>query len=87
MSLASALTEQSNKKDYEKANAMPWVLALWLPPDIYRSLGNALSKPDAKTNPLSVVVDVRTILLGNEAGDLTSEEIIHHAPSIGTTAS
>jgi len=42
-----------------------------------------LASPDAKTNPLSVVIDVRQVLLGASAGDLTSEQIIHHSPGIG----
>ena len=83
MVLARALAEQSDQKDYERANTMSWELAMWLPADVYRSLGRALSKPDAKNNPLSVVIEVRKILLGNEAGGLSSDEVIHHAPGIG----
>ncbi len=56
---------------------------MWLPADIYRSMGKALSKPNSEYNPLSVVISVRKELLGSTAGDLTQEDIIHHAPSIG----
>lgn len=83
MSLARNLKKESTEEDYRKANTLSWELAMWLPADVYRSLGKALSKPDEQTNPLSVVVDVRKVLLGKMAGDLTTDHIIHHAPGIG----
>ena len=87
MARARALREEGTPEEYEKANTLSWELALWLPAETYRSLGKAISKPDEKTNPLSVVVEVRKILLGAAAGGLTSNDIIHHAPGIGKTAS
>jgi hypothetical protein len=46
-------------------------------------MGKALSKPNSEYNPLSVVISVRKKLLGSADGDLTQEDIIHHAPGIG----
>ena len=83
MALARSLKEDQDEKDYERANTLSWELAMWLPTDVYRSLGRALASPDAMNNPLSVVIAVRKILLGNEAGDLTRDDIIYHAPGIG----
>ena len=83
LSLARNLKHDSNEEDYRKANTLSWELAMWLPTDVYQSLGKALSNPDQQTNPLSVVIDVRKVLLGNIAGELTADHVIHHAPGIG----
>jgi hypothetical protein len=83
MALATVLKESSSEKDYQKANQLSWELAMWLPADVYKSLGKALSKPDKKINPLSVVISVRKVLLDNTSGDLVQDDIIHHAPGIG----
>ncbi len=64
MALARMLKKSSTDEEYRKANQLAWELAMWLPVDVYKTLGQALSKPDKKTNPLSVVVDVRKVLLG-----------------------
>lgn len=82
MALARELKESSSEEDYQKANRLSWELAMWLPADVYKSLGKALSKPEKEVNPLSVVISVRKVLLGNTAGDLTQDDIIHHAPGI-----
>ena len=82
MALARDLKETSSEAEYRKANQLSWELAMWLPTDVYRSLGKALSKPDKEYNPLSVVISVRQVLLGNTSGDLTQDDIIHHAPGI-----
>jgi hypothetical protein len=83
MALARALKAEQDEKDYERANTLSWELAMWLPADVYRSLGKALASPDTTNNPLSVVIAVRKILLGAEAGNLTTDDVIHHAPGIG----
>lgn len=83
MALARKLKVDSSDEDYLKANRLSWELAMWLPTDVYKSLGKAITKPDKEINPLSVVISVRKVLLGNNAGDLKQEDIIHHAPGIG----
>jgi len=83
MALARNLKETSSENDYRKANMLSWELGMWLPTDIYKTLGIAMRNPDETNNPLSIVVDVRKLLLGHKAGLLTKEEIIHHAPGIG----
>lgn len=65
---------------------MSWELAMWLPEDVYKSLGKAMSSPSKDINPLSVVIDVRKVLLSEKAGELTPEDVIHHAPGVGKKA-
>ncbi len=83
MALARALKESSLEEDYRMANRLAWELGMWLPTEVYRAMGQALSKPDGTINPLLVVIDVRKVLLGDAAGDLNQNDIIHHAPAIG----
>lgn len=83
MALARDLREDSSTEDYRKANRLAWELALWLPPDVYRSVCRAIAAPDQETNPLSVVVEVRKVLLGHAAGNLTQDQILYHAPGAG----
>jgi len=86
MAIARDLKETSSEDSFSKANRLSWELAMWLPADVYRSMGKALSKPDEETNPLSVAILVRKVLLGANCGDLTQDDIIHHAPGIGREA-
>ena len=59
---------------------------MWLPADVYRKLGQSIANPNEENNPLEVVVEIRKILLKDKAGDLSSNDIIHHAPGIGQGA-
>jgi hypothetical protein len=83
MSLARNLREDSGKAEYIRANKLSWELAMWLPEDIYKEMARALSSPDLNTNELSVIILVRKLLLGEKAGDLSQNDIAHHAPGIG----
>jgi len=83
MALARNLRHDSSEEDYREANRLAWELAMWLPADVYRALAQALATPTEQFNPLTVTIQVRKILLGNSAGDLTSEHILQHAPGIG----
>jgi len=83
MALARDLRVDSDPSDYCRANQLAWELALWLPADVYRAVGRAIKDPNPIVNPLSVVIDVRKVLLGTAAGDLDQDHIIHHAPGIG----
>ena len=83
MALARDLRESDLPEQFRRANQLSWELALWLPPDLYRSVGRAIAAPDEETNPLSVVVDVRRLLLGSAAGDLMADHITHHGPGVG----
>ncbi|MBW8009911.1 MAG: hypothetical protein FVQ83_01540 [Chloroflexi bacterium] len=82
MAIARDLSDQSSPVDYCKTNQLAWELAMWLPEEVYRSLGQALKNPDDETNILSVVVAIRKTLLGESSGNLSQEDIIHHAPGI-----
>lgn len=83
MALARTLDDSSPEADYRAANRLAWELAMWLPADTYRALGRALAYPDKDSNPLALSIEVRKILLGEGAGDLTQDDVIHHAPGIG----
>jgi hypothetical protein len=83
MAIASTLKDDSSEESYLKANRLSWELAMWLPTDVYRSMGKAISQPNSENNPLSVVILVRKELLGSAAGNLTQDDIIHHASGFG----
>ncbi|MEF8711128.1 MAG: hypothetical protein V5B38_20715 [Candidatus Accumulibacter propinquus] len=83
MALARDLREDSSVDEYRRANQLGWELSLWLPADIYRLMGRALASPNERENPLSVLVEVRRLLLNGRLGELTIEEMLSHAPGIG----
>jgi len=83
LALARSLKEDSPDSEYRKANQLSWELAMWLPDDIYKEMAHAISGPNANINELTTVVAVRSLLLKEKAGKLTSENIAHHAPGIG----
>ena len=83
MALALWLKADSAPEKYERANQLAWELALWLPPDVFRSLRQAVASPSAHSNALSVLIDVRKLLLKDTAGDLSPEEVMFHAPGAG----
>ena len=83
MALAQDLNDSSTPVEYRRANQLAWELALWLPKDIYKSLSCAITSPNDDINPLSVVVEVRRLLLEGKLGLLTQDEVLIHAPGIG----
>jgi len=83
MAIARDLKESESPDNFRKVNQLAWELAMWLPEDIYRAMGRALTKPNDVDNPLAVVVAVRKVLLGDSSGNLTQNDIILHAPGIG----
>jgi hypothetical protein len=83
LALARNLKEESPDTDYRKANQLSWELAMWLPEDIYKEMVVSIATPNEETNVLSTVVSVRKLLLQKNAGNLTTENIVHHAPGIG----
>ncbi len=83
MALARRLDESSPETDFERANQLSWELAMWLPENIYKQMTTAIAKPNKDVNELSVTISVRKILLGEKAGNLGADDIIHHAPGIG----
>lgn len=83
MSIARSLSTSSTPEEYRYANQLAWELALWLPRDIYKSLSHALTSPSEVNNPLSVVVEVRQLLLEEKFGSLTQDEVLCHAPGAG----
>ena len=83
LALARSLKKESPDSDYRKANQMSWELAMWLPENIYKEMTCSIVTPSKKTNELTTVISVRSLLLKEKAGNLTSENIAHHAPGIG----
>ncbi len=83
MAIARDLTARDSAEEYRKLNRLSWELAMWLPDGIYKAMVRAIKTPDDKTNPLSVAIEVRQLLLGKAAGNLTQNDLSHHAPGIG----
>ena len=83
MALARELGDKTTPDEYRRANQLAWELALWMPAQTYRNLSRALTSPDETTNPLSVIAEVRHLLLEGKLGALTQNEVIHHGPGIG----
>ena len=83
ISLARSLREDSTEEEYRKANRLSWELAMWLPEDIYSQMVQAIANPNQVNNELKVVIAVRKLLLKEKAGNLTEDQIAHHAPGIG----
>jgi hypothetical protein len=83
LAIARTLKEGSPESDYRKANQLSWEMAMWLPEDIYKEMVSAITNPNRNRNELTTVVSVRSLLLKEKAGDLTCENIAHHAPGIG----
>ena len=85
LALARGLKEDSRSTDadYERTNQLSWELAMWLPDDVYIQMTRAIAQPTETVNALSVVIEVRRILLGNKAGALTADHVAHHGRGIG----
>lgn len=56
---------------------------MWLPEDIYRQMVRSIINPSDDANELTTVISVRHLLLKENAGNLESKDIAHHAPGIG----
>lgn len=83
LALARTIGEKSSAQEYRAANALAWELAMLLPADLYRMLTQVIVASDPKVNALTFTIHVRKWLLGDDAGDLDSNQIAHHAPGIG----
>jgi hypothetical protein len=83
MALVRDLGDSSTPEEYRRANQLAWELALWLPAETYRTLSKALTAPSEEVNALSVVAEVRRLLLEGRFGLLAQHEVLVHAPGIG----
>ena len=83
LAIARDLKESDTPETYRRVNRLGWELAMWLPADLYKAMMNAIAKPNDNNNTLSVVVAIRKYLLQSAAGDISQENIGHHAPGIG----
>lgn len=82
LALVRDLKETSSAEDYRRANQLSWELAMWLPDKIYKQMTSAIKSPNSLQNPLTVIIEVRKLLL-KEPGKLTQNDVAHHAPGIG----
>lgn len=81
LALARTINPDSSDADFRKAEQLAWELAMWLPEDIYRAMSAALRNRTDKVNELSVVIAVRKLLLNDQAGSLTQDDVLHHPRS------
>lgn len=82
IALARELPATASEIEYRRANQLAWELALWLPDELYRKLGRALTAQSTKDDVLSVLIEIRKLVLKNP-GTLTDAEVIHHRPNAG----
>ena len=59
---------------------------MWLPADIYKKVIKAATSP-TPTERFEAVIEVRKLLLGDNAGDITWNDVMFHAPGIGKNKS
>jgi len=75
--------DKGTQEDCRRATQLSWELAMWLPEDIYKAATTSLINRSSETNELSTVISVRRLLLKEKAGNLTQENVAHHALGIG----
>jgi hypothetical protein len=80
---ANQLPDVEEKEAYIRANQLALELFLWLPTNTYRDLGKGLINSENKVELVKALVEVRRLLLGQDAGDLGADDIIVHHPNIG----
>jgi len=83
LALAPYLKDTSSSEEYERATRLSFEMAMWLPEDIYREMVASIVKPSKNLNALTTIISVRQLMLKNKSGNLTSNDIAHHAPGIG----
>ena len=84
LALARQLKEDSPESDFIRANQLSWELEMWLPDEVYKKTTLAIAQPSKDINELEAVISVRKLLLGKKkCGNLTQDDIAHHAPGIG----
>jgi hypothetical protein len=77
------LKESSSESAYFRANHLAWELAMVLPADLYRTITSAVRSPSEHTNPLTVIVDIRRNITFGVDDNLSTENIVMHAPGAG----
>jgi hypothetical protein len=82
LAISHGLTESSPQDDYRKANQLAWELMMWLPADVYKSMGQAITSA-TYANTAPVLLAVRKILLKDAAGNLSEQDFILHRPGLG----
>lgn len=78
--VAGSLDKHSPIEDFERANELSLELAMLLPTVIYRSMVEAATHPNAKCNPASVAIMMRSELIAPDEGTLAAEHVAFHSP-------
>lgn len=78
-----SLSKGSPLAEYHEANELGLQLAMTLPPDLYRRMIKIVVSPTNDDNFLTFSVEVRKLLLGENAGNLGADEIAISSPGIG----
>lgn len=81
LALTWRLEAEHSDDVYRRANQVGWELAMYLPPDVYRHVRDALAAPSKDRNICSAVICVREHLLGPRAGNLESDDVAIHLPN------
>jgi hypothetical protein len=82
--MAGDLQEVDSPQLYARVNRLNFELAMWLPADLYRKVTLAIAAPQSRQNNILAVIEAaRKYLLGENAEDLTQDDIAFHAPGIG----
>src|SRR6266498_5238831 len=70
----------SPNSDKVKLNGYSMRLSLWLPNDLYREVSSCVRYVEGAPTAKEVLIKVRRYILGDSAGDLKAEEIVHFEP-------
>ncbi len=82
LALATDLRDNDPTDNYRRANTLSMDLAMNLPEELYRALGQVLVS-DKRVDVFKLVVRIRKWWMGVDAGDVSTNDIIYHAPNIG----
>jgi hypothetical protein len=78
--LVGSLDKNSAMEDFDLANELSLELAMLLPTTVYRCMVEAATQPNAKVNPASVAIMMRSELIAPDEGALAAEHVALHAP-------
>lgn len=74
--LSTLFSNPDEKSD--KLNQQAWELSLWLNTEVYRKLAVTVVEKQDIQSYKELLIEIRKILLKDEAGELTWDNIIHH---------
>ena len=72
------VAEGNPGENFTELNKMAWELSLWLPAELYQKLARAVVENQSSAFWKGLLIDIRKEILGDEAGNLIADNIIHH---------